>query len=208
MSLPNSPYSECSTISMEFEWTADPTVVKMLVVVLTCRHGILHYHAQTAELTTFQWPTDRYGRKIHPSQFEGYCKAHTFRYPCCLCATDALLGYVRGNMSQSAQPAVAGTWASGLLRDEGGCANLMTSVNIDKYFGRSCVPAVYYPRRDGWHNVINYQSENDVKDVNHDKIWCDLTVKRARLPDRRAICVRSLRHKGLGTFRVTSMIVS
>ncbi|KAG1873265.1 hypothetical protein C8R48DRAFT_769700 [Suillus tomentosus] len=86
MSAPSSPLSECSTLSTEFESVADPEVVKMLVAILTCRHGILHYHAQTAELTMFQWPTDRYGHKIHPSQFEAYRKAHTFRYPCCLCA--------------------------------------------------------------------------------------------------------------------------
>jgi hypothetical protein len=102
MSAPSSPLSECSTLSTEFGSVADPEVVKMLVAILTCRHGILHYHAQTAELTTFQWqviffmrkfdthahcrPTDRYGHKIHPSQFEAYRKAHTFRYPCCLCA--------------------------------------------------------------------------------------------------------------------------
>ena len=102
MSAPSSPSSECSTL--EFE--ADPKVVKMLVMVLTCRHGILHYHGQTGELATYQWrviffykkrsslrvprsyrPTDRYGHKIHPSQFAAYREVHAFRYPCCLCAT-------------------------------------------------------------------------------------------------------------------------
>lgn len=54
MSLPSSPRSECSTLS-EYEFVADPEVVKMLASIITCRHGILHYHSQTRELTTFQW---------------------------------------------------------------------------------------------------------------------------------------------------------
>lgn len=53
-------------------------------------------------------PTNQYGHKIHPSQFEDYHRNHMFWYPCCLAlpVTDtsrhpylgALQGYVRGNM--------------------------------------------------------------------------------------------------------------
>lgn len=107
MSAPSSPCSGYSTLSTEFEFEADPKVVKMLVIILTRRHGILHYHSQTGELATFQWwitcfmkkcslltcipcyrPTNRYGEKIHPCQFQAYHEMHVFRYPCCLCAMD------------------------------------------------------------------------------------------------------------------------
>lgn len=104
MSVLSSPSSECLTLDSR-EFKVNPKVLEMLVRVLTCCHGILHYHMQTRELATFQWsmnlyhgkgffthmytiyrPIDRYGRKIHPSLFEAYREAHIFRYPCCFCA--------------------------------------------------------------------------------------------------------------------------
>ncbi|KAG1847297.1 hypothetical protein C8R48DRAFT_779291 [Suillus tomentosus] len=39
MTAPSSPYSECSTLSTEFEFVIDPRVLKMLVAILTARHG-------------------------------------------------------------------------------------------------------------------------------------------------------------------------
>ncbi|KAG1851798.1 hypothetical protein C8R48DRAFT_676384 [Suillus tomentosus] len=83
MSAPSSPCSTCSTLP---EFKADPNMVNMLVKILTSRHGVLHYHGQTGELATFQWPTTRFGHKIHPSRFAAYREVHNFRYPCCLCA--------------------------------------------------------------------------------------------------------------------------
>lgn len=108
MYAPPSPCFECSMLdSGEFE--VDPKVLEMLVRIITCHHGILHYHTQTRELVTFQWsinlfpgkrffthrftlyrPTDQYGRKIHPSLFKAYHEAHMFHYPCCLCATGSM----------------------------------------------------------------------------------------------------------------------
>jgi hypothetical protein len=55
MSAPNSPRSECLSMLTEYEWVADPNIIKMLVAIIACCHGILHYHAPTAELTMFQW---------------------------------------------------------------------------------------------------------------------------------------------------------
>jgi hypothetical protein len=54
MSAPSSPHSECSLLEPP-KFEVDPKVLKMLVEILICRHGILHYHAKTDELTTFQW---------------------------------------------------------------------------------------------------------------------------------------------------------
>ncbi|KAG1843449.1 hypothetical protein DFJ58DRAFT_731565 [Suillus subalutaceus] len=75
----SSPSSTCSSLEPEFE--ADPKIVKMLVTILIARHGILHYHGQTGELATFQWPTTQLGHKIHPSHFAAYREAHAFHYP-------------------------------------------------------------------------------------------------------------------------------
>jgi hypothetical protein len=106
MLTPSSPCSECSTLAPA-EYEADPNVVKLLVRILTARHGILQYHGQTGELSTYPWliqylhasktlhslsnppyrPTNRRGDKIYPSQFATYRETHVFRYPCCLCAT-------------------------------------------------------------------------------------------------------------------------
>ncbi|KAG2748118.1 hypothetical protein P692DRAFT_201806123 [Suillus brevipes Sb2] len=45
------------------EFEPDPNMIDMLVRVLIAHHGILHYHGQTRELATFQWPTTKYGLK-------------------------------------------------------------------------------------------------------------------------------------------------
>ncbi|KAG1844759.1 hypothetical protein C8R48DRAFT_678365 [Suillus tomentosus] len=106
--------SRCYSIEPP-EFKADPKMVSMLVNILTARHGILHFHGQTGELTTFQWPSTEYGHKIHPSQFADYRETHAFRYPCCMCASGgSTCGYM---------------------------------LNIEKFFGRACVPTAYYPRR-------------------------------------------------------------
>ncbi|KAG2750768.1 hypothetical protein P692DRAFT_201804313 [Suillus brevipes Sb2] len=124
MSIPSSPSS--TRLSLEpARFVADPKIVKMIVSIVTARHGILHYHGQTAELSTFQWPTTRQGHKIHPSKFKAYRNEHTFRYPCCLCGRGGK--YVEVSIFQ---------------RTRGTC-----EVNIEKFFGRACVPAMYYPRR-------------------------------------------------------------
>ncbi|KAG2737601.1 hypothetical protein P692DRAFT_20883398 [Suillus brevipes Sb2] len=150
MSAPSSPYSECSSLLTEYECAADPIIVKMLVAIIICRHGILHYHAPTAELTTFQWPTDRYGHKIHPSQFEDYRRNHTFRYPCCLCATGDR--YVEASIFRRTAGICEGEYVAECAT--GSCGYM---VNIEKYFGRACVPAVYYPRREITNRPARYR---------------------------------------------------
>jgi hypothetical protein len=54
MSAPSSPSSEWSELALP-EYTPDPNVVKLLVQILTAQHGILQYHAQTRELSTYPW---------------------------------------------------------------------------------------------------------------------------------------------------------
>ncbi|KAG1793447.1 uncharacterized protein HD556DRAFT_1308593 [Suillus plorans] len=103
MSAPSSPCSMCSTL---LEFKADPNVVNMLVKILTSRHGVLHYHGQTGELATFQWPTTKFGHKIHPSRFALYREVHNFRYPCCLCATGGR--YVEASIFQQLEVYIKG----------------------------------------------------------------------------------------------------
>jgi hypothetical protein len=59
MSTPSSPLSEHSDV---FE--VDHKIVKMIVSVIMCQHGILHYHAQTWELTMFQWSDLFCGKEV------------------------------------------------------------------------------------------------------------------------------------------------
>ncbi|KAG1893717.1 uncharacterized protein F5891DRAFT_1196060 [Suillus fuscotomentosus] len=97
MSSLSSPSSAYSTLE-PLEFKADPEVVSMLVQILTTRHGILHYHGETGELATYQWPTDRHGRKIHPSQFKAYRETHYL---------SELGGYVEESMLPNVRPALA-----------------------------------------------------------------------------------------------------
>ncbi|KAG2109544.1 hypothetical protein DEU56DRAFT_762410 [Suillus clintonianus] len=106
MSVPSSPCSECSTLAPP-EFEVDQHVVNLLVRIVTARHGILHYHSQTGELSTYLWPTDRRGHKIHPSRFSAYREAH---------GTDMLRQqlscdpgeYPKGSTLLNAQPTLAG----------------------------------------------------------------------------------------------------
>ncbi|KAG2127245.1 hypothetical protein DEU56DRAFT_758682 [Suillus clintonianus] len=136
MSAPSSPHSESSALT-EFEFVVDPNVVKMLVKILTCCHGILHYHPQTRELTMFQWPTNRYGQKIHPSRFEAYREAHRY--------VEASVFQRTAGICQGEYMAECATSTCGYM------------LNIEKYFGRACVPAVYYPRREVANRAERYR---------------------------------------------------
>ncbi|KAG1843991.1 hypothetical protein C8R48DRAFT_780445 [Suillus tomentosus] len=139
MSSLSSPSSAYSTLEPP-EFKADPEVVSMLVQILTTRHGILHYHGETGELATYQWPTDRHGRKIHPSQFEAYRETHAFRYPSCLCSRDG--NYVEASVFERTQGICRGEYIAECATST--CAYML---NVEKFFEKAYVPAVYYPRK-------------------------------------------------------------
>ncbi|OJA17982.1 hypothetical protein AZE42_09892 [Rhizopogon vesiculosus] len=140
MSAPSSPHSACSTLDAPESVVPDRKVVKILVKILTARHGVLHYHGQTGELATYQWPTDRHGQKIHPSQFAAYREAHAFLYPCCLCATADR--YVETSVLQRAEGINQGQYVAECATST--CGYLLT---VEKFFGRASVPAAYYRKR-------------------------------------------------------------
>lgn len=52
--MPSSPKSDWSDLEPEV-YEVDPTVVRLLVQIVFARHGILQYHAQTRELSTYPW---------------------------------------------------------------------------------------------------------------------------------------------------------
>ncbi|KAG1806052.1 hypothetical protein EV424DRAFT_1350874 [Suillus variegatus] len=160
MSAPSSPYSESSVLSMEFEFVANPKVLKMLVTILIARHGILHYHSQTEELATFQWPTDEYGgyicdrlkrnspvpsaKRALPScasaaPSDAFLRTHKARFP----ALEA--PYVT-------HPSIVQSNLTGICRGEyvAECATSTCGymLNVEKFFGRTYVPSVYYRIRD------------------------------------------------------------
>ncbi|KAG2737999.1 hypothetical protein P692DRAFT_20882954 [Suillus brevipes Sb2] len=139
MSAPSSPSSECSALAPP-EYTPDPNVVNLLVRIVTARHGILHYHPQTRELSTYPWPINGRGDKIHPSQFATYRETHIFRYPCCLCAMGDT--YVEASVFQLTHGVSQGDYIAECAT--GYCGYML---NIEKFFERSYVLTMYYPRK-------------------------------------------------------------
>jgi len=102
-------------------------------------------------------PADQYGQRIHPSQFAVYCEEHIFRYPCCLCAMsgryiEASVFWCAVGISRGEYAAECVTSTCGYMREYASCTSstgglIFILVNVEKFFGRACVPAVYYPQR-------------------------------------------------------------
>ncbi|KAG1841727.1 hypothetical protein C8R48DRAFT_781283 [Suillus tomentosus] len=142
MSAPSSPYSECSTLEPP-EFKVDPKVLKMLVAILTCRHGFVGMESCSSLTGTPATgrPTNT-GRKytLHDLRLivrHMYSAIHVaFALQMTLMLKSPYFGVTEGFLEVStlpnARPALAG----------------ICVMNVEKFFGRVCIPAVYYPRRE------------------------------------------------------------